>query len=79
MWVLLFNWDRCVIFTRLSRPADFNRRIIVRAFELALKHKTHADTVLYFRQRYLKNLGMKETNAKFSQYSEEVFLEIDFM
>ncbi|KAI9009520.1 WD40-repeat-containing domain protein [Gaertneriomyces semiglobifer] len=43
-----------------------------RALELAVKYKTHVDTVLYFRARYLKSLGKLETNRKFIQYAQSV-------
>lgn len=43
-----------------------------RALEIALKYKTHVDTVLHFRSKYLKNLGRFEGNKRFIQYSEQV-------
>ena len=36
-----------------------------RAFELAVNHKTHLDTVLAYRKRYLERVGKEETNKKF--------------
>nr|XP_023662977.1 intraflagellar transport protein 80 homolog isoform X2 [Paramormyrops kingsleyae] len=47
-----------------------------RALELAVKHKTHVDTVLAYRQRYLQDFGKKETNKRFLQYAEGV--EVDW-
>ncbi|XP_074535318.1 intraflagellar transport protein 80 homolog isoform X2 [Halichoeres trimaculatus] len=47
-----------------------------RALELAVKHKTHVDTVLAYRQKFLKNFGRKETNKRFLQYAEGV--EVDW-
>ncbi|XP_064614881.1 intraflagellar transport protein 80 homolog [Liolophura sinensis] len=47
-----------------------------RALELAVKHKTHVDTVLGFRARYLENFDKRETNKRFLQYSEGV--EVDW-
>jgi len=47
-----------------------------RALELAVKHKTHIDTVLAYRQRYLHNFGKRETNKRFVQYSEGVRVTI---
>ncbi|XP_066565457.1 intraflagellar transport protein 80 homolog isoform X2 [Amia ocellicauda] len=47
-----------------------------RALELAVKHKTHVDTVLAYRQKYLDDFGKKETNKRFLQYSEGV--EVDW-
>lgn len=43
-----------------------------RALELAVKHKTHVDTVLAYRQKYLEDFGRKETNKRFLQYKEGV-------
>lgn len=43
-----------------------------RALELAVKHKTHLDTVIAFRQRYLQNFEKQETSKRFLQYSEGV-------
>ncbi|XP_062598363.1 intraflagellar transport protein 80 homolog [Saccostrea cucullata] len=47
-----------------------------RALELAVKHKTHVDTVLGYRQRYLERFEKKEKNKRFLQYSEGI--EIDW-
>lgn len=47
-----------------------------RALELAVKHKTHVDTILGFRQRYLARFDRKETNKRFLQYKEGV--EVDW-
>ncbi|NXC47694.1 IFT80 protein, partial [Penelope pileata] len=43
-----------------------------RALELAVKHKTHVDTVLAYRQKFLEDFGKKETNKRFLQYAEGV-------
>lgn len=43
-----------------------------RALELAVKHKTHVDTVLAYRQKFLEDFGKKETNKRFLQYGEGV-------
>ena len=45
-----------------------------RALELAVKHKTHVDTVLAYRQKYLANFDKTETNKRFLQYAEGVSL-----
>ena len=37
-----------------------------------MKHKTHVDTVLAYRQKYLENFGRKESNKRFLQYAEGV-------
>ncbi|NXQ68366.1 IFT80 protein, partial [Quiscalus mexicanus] len=43
-----------------------------RALELAVKHRTHVDTVLAYRQKFLEDFGKKETNQRFLQYAEGV-------
>lgn len=43
-----------------------------RALDLAVKHKTHVDTVLAYREKFLKKFGRKETNQRFLQYAEGV-------
>lgn len=45
---------------------------IFRALELAVKHKTHVDTVLAYRQKYLENFDRKETSKRFLQYAQGV-------
>ncbi|CAK8674791.1 intraflagellar transport protein 80 homolog [Clavelina lepadiformis] len=45
-----------------------------RALDLAVKHKTHVDTVLWFRQIHLQRLHRSETNSKFKKYSQGVNL-----
>merc|ERR1719505_50896 len=47
-----------------------------RALELAVKHKTHVDTVLAYRQKYLDGFDRKETSKRFQQYAEGV--EVDW-
>lgn len=47
---------------------------MTRALELAVKHKTHVDTVLAYRQKFLQKFGRKETNKRFLQYAEGVSL-----
>lgn len=46
--------------------------LVSRALELAVKHKTHVDTVLAYREKFLQKFGRKETNKRFLQYSEGV-------
>ena len=43
-----------------------------RALELAIQYKTHVDTVLAYRQKYLEELGCEEIIKKFQQYNEKV-------
>lgn len=47
-----------------------------RALELAVKYKTHVDTVLAYRQKFLETFGKQETNKRYVQYGEG--LQIDW-
>lgn len=47
-----------------------------RALELAVSNKTHVDTVLGYRQKYLEKFQKKETDPKFKKYFDEI--EIDW-
>lgn len=47
-----------------------------RALQLALKHKTHVDTVLAFREKYLSELNTKETLTKFIECQGKVCMYI---
>lgn len=46
-----------------------------RALELAVKYKTHIDTVLLFRAKYLNALGRHEDNKRFLQYMDSVTVD----
>ncbi|XP_057652979.1 intraflagellar transport protein 80 homolog [Diorhabda carinulata] len=46
-----------------------------RALDLAIKHKTHIDTVLYLRQKYLDGLGKPENNNKFTNLNDTVKID----
>ncbi|RZF37993.1 hypothetical protein LSTR_LSTR006392 [Laodelphax striatellus] len=48
-----------------------------RALELAVKHKTHVDTVLLHRKQYLSAFDKTETNRRFMQFTNEVDLDED--
>merc|ERR1711916_148276 len=48
-----------------------------RALNLASKHKTHVDTVLAYRKKYLKQFGRKETIKRFITMSEGVVIDWD--
>jgi len=48
-----------------------------RALELAVKYKTHVDTVLAYRQKYLKKCNKKEESKKFIQFSQGVQIDWD--
>lgn len=43
-----------------------------RALDLALKHKTHLETVLAYRQKFTRDFQREETDQKFAQYSSKV-------
>ncbi|XP_062901919.1 intraflagellar transport protein 80 homolog isoform X1 [Mobula hypostoma] len=43
-----------------------------RALELAVKYKTHVDTVLAYRKKYLEDFHKEESNKRFLQYAEGV-------
>ena len=43
-----------------------------RALDLAIKYRSHVDTVLGYRQRHLDEFNKQEKNAKFLQYAAEV-------
>ncbi|XP_047476921.1 intraflagellar transport protein 80 homolog [Penaeus chinensis] len=47
-----------------------------RALQLAIKHRTHVDTVIAFRQRYLARFNKNETSKIFQQYEKQV--EVDW-
>merc|ERR1719440_824329 len=54
---------------RLHRWAD--------ALELAVKHKTHVDTVLAYRERHLAQMKHVETNEQFKQWAQQVEVDWD--
>lgn len=62
----------------IYRAIDMNMGLMKwdRALELAVQHKTHLDTVLYRRMRWLQSLGLQEdTDPSFLQYKNVVQLE----
>lgn len=46
-----------------------------RALELAVNYRTHVDTVLWKRKKYLDSIKREETNKKFLQYSQSVQID----
>lgn len=46
-----------------------------RALDLAIKNKTHVDTVLAFRQKYLEDCRKEEDNDRFKEYMNEVQID----
>ena len=43
-----------------------------RALDIALKYRSHVDTVLGYRQRYIEQFGKRETDQRFLQYANQV-------
>ncbi|CBN75053.1 conserved unknown protein [Ectocarpus siliculosus] len=62
-----------------STPSPFLGQIRLfrwsRALELAVQHKTHVDTVLGYRQAFLKSSGKEETDKRFFQSNSEVAVD----
>merc|ERR1712032_1401484 len=56
------------MFIRLHRWND--------ALELALKHQTHVDTVLAYRQQHLQQMKHVETNDQFEHWAQQ--MEVDW-
>ncbi|KAF5282730.1 hypothetical protein FQR65_LT02727 [Abscondita terminalis] len=46
-----------------------------RALELAIKHKSYVDVVLYLREKYLNSLGKEENNPKFIDIKSTVQID----
>lgn len=46
-----------------------------RALDIAVQNKTHVDTVIAYRKRFLTMYNKEETNEKFKQYSEGMNVE----
>merc|ERR1719146_457289 len=63
---------------RIYRAIKLNIRLHrwAEALELALKHQTHVDTVLAYRQQHLTQMKHVETNEHFKQWSQQV--EVDW-
>jgi len=63
---------------RIYRAIKMNVRLHrwTDALELALKHQTHVDTVLAYRQRHLQQMKHVETNESFKQWAQQV--EVDW-
>merc|ERR1712146_19401 len=47
------------------------------ALELALKHQTHVDTVLCYRQQHLMQMKHVETNEQFKHWANQVEVDWD--
>ena len=48
-----------------------------RALKLAVDNGTHVDTVLAYREKYLKNAGLTEVNSRFLELSKDVTIDWD--
>uniref|UniRef100_A0A7S0RGA6 Intraflagellar transport protein 80 homolog n=1 Tax=Pyramimonas obovata TaxID=1411642 RepID=A0A7S0RGA6_9CHLO len=59
------------------RAIKMNVRLFAweRALELAVNYRTHVDTVMWHRQRYLTGAHREETLAKFQQYASSVQID----
>ena len=53
--------------------------VCYRALELAVKHKTHVDTVLAYRQNHLKHFEKEEENKRYLQYMEGVSCQFAYL
>jgi len=47
-----------------------------RALEIAVNNKTHVDTVIAYRKRFLEQYGKEETHERFKQYARDI--EVDW-
>ena len=48
-----------------------------RALELAMQNKTHVDTVIAYRTRYMENLGKEEKEKKFLELRGKIDIDWD--
>ena len=48
-----------------------------RALEIAVNNKTHVDTVIAYRKRFLEQYGKEETNERFKQYARDIEVDWD--
>ena len=48
-----------------------------RALKLAVDNGVHVDTVLAYRQKYLKNAGLNEVNSRFLELSKDNEIDWD--
>jgi intraflagellar transport protein 80 len=47
-----------------------------RAMDIAVQNKTHVDTVIAYRQRFLQQYGREENNERMKQYARDI--EVDW-
>ena len=43
-----------------------------KSLDIALNNKTHVDTVIAYRQRFLQQYGKEEDNDRFKQYARDI-------
>ena len=73
----LCRWDRYATLAHLDPHClQSQSQTCLSALALAIKHKTHVDTVLGLRQRYLTALNQPETKVQFLEYASTV--EVDW-
>ena len=48
-----------------------------RALEIALQNKTHVDTVIAYRKRFLQMYGKEETNDKMKQLAKDLNVDME--
>jgi len=48
-----------------------------RALEIALQNKTHVDTVIAYRKRFLQMYGKEETNDKMRQLAKDLNVDME--
>jgi intraflagellar transport protein 80 len=48
-----------------------------RALDIALKFRTHVDTVLGYRERFLQQFNKRESDSRFIQYASQVSVDWD--
>ena len=48
-----------------------------RALEIATQNRTHIDTVIAYRQRWLQQHGKQESNDRFLQMGKEIAIDWD--
>lgn len=46
-----------------------------RALDIALKYRSHVDTCLGYRQKYLEEFGRRETDQRYLQYANQVTID----
>lgn len=63
----------------IYRAIKLNIRLYrwARALELAVKNRSHVDTVLGYRRKYLDQFGLDEKDSKFLQHANEVTFDWD--